>query len=310
MTDPQQLFELEIELPNAALAKSSSRLVGFEQRYQKLQKDLHILSNPDALERWSMQHYKAKLPLCEIFHERYPLIIFEGDVGTGKTAMAEASCDRLAREIEKTATLFKLSTRVRGSGMVGSMSQLINEAFRIITETAGKQKLSFLIIDEADSLTATRAQDQSHHEDKVGVNTLIQKIDDLRRYGGRIVVFISTNRIDMLDPAILRRAALIENFARPTEIEREALIRMDCEGLGLDDEAVKMLVDLTGTCNGTRPIGFSYSDLRLRWLPAALNDAFPLRKLEIDDLIKAAMTVKPTPALKAPSSVQLSNRGY
>lgn len=307
MSSQVQLFELEIDLPDQRLAETAARLVGFEQRYRRLKKDLHLLSNPDAIEQWSQAHYGQKIALCNVFRERYPLIVFEGDVGTGKTAMAEASCDRLAREIGKPASLFKLSTRVRGTGMVGSMSQLINDAFRIISESAGKQKLCFLIIDEADSLTSTRAQEQSHHEDKVGVNTLIQKIDDLRKYGGRIIVFINTNRLEALDPAVLRRASRIEHFDRPTDLEREALIRMDCDGLGLSDESILMLVELTGTCKGTRPVGLTFSDLRLRWLPEALNEAFPDRKLEFDDLVKAAMVIKPTPPLSNPNKLVTSN---
>lgn len=306
MADRVQLFELEIELPDQRLAATASRLVGFEHRYQRIKKDLYLLSNPDALEEWSRSHYGQTIALCSVFKERYPLIVFEGDVGTGKTAIAEASCDRLAREIGKPASLFKLSTRVRGTGMVGNMSQLINDAFRIITESAGKQKLSFLIIDEADSLTSTRAQEQSHHEDKVGVNTLIQKIDDLRKFGGRIIVFINTNRLEALDPAVLRRASRIEHFDRPSDLERDALIRMDCAGLGLSDESIKMLVDLTGTCKGSRPVGFTFSDLRLRWLPEALNEAFPDRKLEFDDLVKAAIVVKPTPSF-SPSDNALAS---
>jgi SpoVK/Ycf46/Vps4 family AAA+-type ATPase len=92
--------------------------------------------------------------------------------------------------------LFKLSTRVRGSGNVGEMSMLINRAFEVVAREAGKAKLSFLIIDEADSLAGSRTMNQSHHEDKVAVNTLIQKIDDVRRYAGRVLVFLCTNHFD------------------------------------------------------------------------------------------------------------------
>ena len=66
---------------------------------------------------------------------------------------------------------------------MGQMSSLINQAFEIITKEAGKAKSAFLIIDEADSLSAMRDTGQSHHEDKVAVNTIIQKVDDLRRFG-------------------------------------------------------------------------------------------------------------------------------
>ncbi len=57
--------------------------------------------------------------------DRYPLVIFHGDVGNGKTATAEAIANALADELGKDAMLFKLSTRVRGQGNVGEMSTLI-----------------------------------------------------------------------------------------------------------------------------------------------------------------------------------------
>jgi len=55
--------------------------------------------------------------------------------------------------------------------MIGQMSTLINQAFQTVTQEAGKSRLSFLIIDEGDSLAGSRDAAQSHHEDKVAVNT-------------------------------------------------------------------------------------------------------------------------------------------
>src|SRR5437016_12297729 len=126
------------------------------------------------------------------------------------------------------------------------MSTLINHAFDVVVREAGKSKLAFLIIDEADSLAASRAQEQSHHEDKVAVNTLIQKIDDVRRLDGRVLVFLCTNRFEALDPAILRRAAHTERFERPNDGEREQLFRLDCAGLDVDARTIQELVRLTG----------------------------------------------------------------
>jgi Cdc6-like AAA superfamily ATPase len=171
------LFELELGLPDDQLLAKGMRLVGFEPRYERIRRDLRLLSAPDEVRVWSRRFYERELPICEIVADRYPLLIFAGDVGTGKTATAEAACDRLARESHKAAMLFQLSTRVRGSGKVGEMSSLINQAFAIITKEAGKARSSYLIIDEADSLSAAREGAQSHHEDKVAVNTIIQKVD-------------------------------------------------------------------------------------------------------------------------------------
>lgn len=293
-----ELFEVERSLPDELFLASGKRLVGFDARYARIRRDLRLLSAPDEVRAWSKQFYGRELPLCEIVADRYPLLIFSGDVGTGKTATAEAACDRLAREAGRAAMLFKLSTRVRGSGKVGQMSSLINDAFAIITKEAGKAKSAFLIIDEADSLSAARDGAQSHHEDKVAVNTVIQKVDDLRRLGGRVLVILCTNRGHALDPAIVRRAARIERFDRPDAAEREQLIRMDYEGLSLSDASVRDLVEITGPQKQPKRVGFTFSDLRARLLPEALGLAFPDRKLTAAELLEAAKSLDPSPAVK------------
>lgn len=289
------LFELELELPNADIAASAKRLVGFENRYQKLHRALRLLADPEELRAWSRKHHHKELAVCAAVADRYPLVIFSGDVGTGKTVTAEGACDRLAREARKEAMLFKLSTRVRGSGKVGQMSTLLNQAFDVVAKQAGKSRQAFLIIDEGDSLASTRDTAQSHHEDKVAVNTIIQKVDDLRRHSGRVLVFLCTNRAGALDPAIVRRAAVSEQFNRPTDQEREELFRMDLDGLAISDHSIRELVRLTGP-HGGRP-GFTFSDLRSKLLPDALCRAFPSRALTEDDLIAAAKEVLPSPVV-------------
>jgi len=289
------LFELEVPLPDNRLKVQAQRLVGFKARYERMNQNLRLLIDKEGLERWSKKYYHAHVALLDSLLDRYPLVVFHGDVGTGKTATAEAASNALANELGKDAMLFKLSTRVRGSGNVGEMSTLINKAFEIVGTEAGKSKLSFLIIDEADSLAASRSVDQSHHEDKVAVNTLIQKIDDVRRFSGRVLVILCTNRFEMLDAAILRRVAYDEEFHRPDKSERRELFNIDCEGLGLADSVIEELVELTGP-QGPHKLGYTFSDIRTRILPEALAQAYPSRKIGHADLIKAVSRVTPSPS--------------
>ncbi len=294
-SEQDELFELQAELPHSHFLEQGKRLVGLEERYSRLHRRLRLLIDRNGLDAWSQQHYKKVVPLVEAVKDSYPLVIFHGDVGTGKTATAEACADKLARELEAEGILLKLSTRVRGSGMVGQMSSLIGKAFDVVVQNAGKRRIAVLIIDEADSLAASRETDHSHHEDKVAVNTLIQRIDDVRQYGGRVLVFLCTNRLDSLDPAIMRRAGLREAFERPNELERKALFEMDCNGLGIPGHSIEELVRLTGG-DGDRP-GFTYSDIRTRLLPEALARAFPERRVAADDLIEAAKAITPSPTM-------------
>jgi SpoVK/Ycf46/Vps4 family AAA+-type ATPase len=293
----EDLFELRLEIPIDRLKRQGQRLIGFSRRYDHLHRDLRLLMDREGQEAWSKKYYHRILPLLDALQDRYPLVIFHGDVGTGKTATAEACADELARELGVEGTLFKLSTRVRGTGMVGQMTSLIARAFEVVTSSVGKKRLAVLIIDEADSLGSTRNTDQSHHEDKAAVNTLIQKIDDVRAFNGRVLVILCTNRYATLDPAILRRAGIREEFRRPDESERRELFDLDCDGLGVGKAAIDELVRLTGPIGDAEP-GFTYSDIRTRLLPEALGEAFPDRKLTEGDLLAAAKNISPSPSME------------
>jgi SpoVK/Ycf46/Vps4 family AAA+-type ATPase len=291
------IFDKKTPLPDSQLDSRENSLIGFEARYRRTHDQLRLLLNISQLESWSKKYFQKKIPLCELIAEQYPLVIFYGDVGTGKTATAECIANRLARESQtEDAVLFKLSNRVRGSGKVGEMGSLLTQAFQEVVQSAGKTRRAILLIDEGDSLAASRSQDHSHHEDKVAVNTLIQCIDDLRGYGGRIVVFLCTNRLSALDAALHRRAAVVEEFTRPNSDERRELLRVDLEGILLSKVQLEEIVDATGPTKD-RP-GLTFSDIRTRLYPAALAQVFPDKALTFKQLIDVAKSISPSPVLE------------
>ncbi|CAB3668259.1 AAA family ATPase [Paraburkholderia rhynchosiae] len=291
------IFDAKTPLPDAGLAAREKTLLGFDARYTQIHDQLRLLLNLGDLAEWSKKHHRKKLALCDLVAEQYPLVIFHGDVGTGKTATAECIANRLARESRtEDSLLFRLSNRVRGSGKVGEMGTLLTQAFQEITQSAGKTRRAILVIDEGDSLAAARTQEHSHHEDKVAVNTLIQCIDDLRRFGGRVVVFLCTNRLSVLDAALQRRAAVIEEFTRPGDAERRELFSMDLEGLGLTQQQIEDLVAVTGARSKLPP--WTYSDIRTRLYPSAMAKAFPNNPLAFRHLHEAALSLRPSPIME------------
>jgi AAA+ superfamily predicted ATPase len=291
------LFELELELPSAPICERTERLLGFEPRYRRIERDLHMLMAPEDVRRWSKKKHGRELPVCDVLEDRYPMVIFHGDVGTGKTATAEGVANRLATSLEREARLMKLSTRVRGRGLHGEMSRLIGEAFDGVIAAAGQRRLAFLVIDEADAVAASREGAQLHQEERAGTNTLIQKIDDLRRLKGRVLVLLCTNRLHALDPAIMRRAARLEAFERPSDEERLALFQRDLAGVGLTEHDLKRLVAATGPDPESGRLGLTFSDIRTRLLPAAVAEAFPSHGLNVDVLLRAARTTVPSPRI-------------
>ncbi|MDP2128272.1 MAG: ATP-binding protein [Pseudohongiella sp.] len=291
------VFDSAIELPDAHLTERENVLLGFMGRYERVQSQLQLLLNQGKLSEWSRIHHRMVLPICKLVSDQYPLVIFHGDVGTGKTATAECIANRIVRDSEtEDSVLFKLSNRVRGSGKVGEMGTLLTQAFAEIVETAGKKRRAILIIDEGDSIAASRSQSQSHHEDKVAVNTLIQGVDELRKYGGRIVVILCTNRLSVLDAAVRRRAAIVEEFTRPDAAERKELFSMDLAGMGLSDKELTDLATGTGERNG-QP-AWTYSDIRTRLYPAAMAKAFPTRPMTFKDLTASILSMRPSPILE------------
>lgn len=292
------IFDSQEPLPSKRLTEQAATLLGFEKRFQKVSRQLRLLMHLGDLQRWSQKHHGGTTKICSYVAAQYPLVIFHGDVGTGKTVTAESIANRLVVEDDKAddSILFKLSTRVRGGGKVGEMGTLINQAFHEVIKSAGAKRRGILIIDEGDSLAAKRSQEHSHHEDKVAVNTLIQNIDDLARFNGRIIVFLCTNRQSALDPAIMRRATVKEEFQRPNDEERFDLFNFDLGEFEFSRKEISELVEATGF-NKKRTASWTYSDIRLRLYPAALAIAFPDKKLEIRYLLDSANEIEPSPVM-------------
>lgn len=291
------IFDSERALPTQALVDQAASLIGFEDRFQQIHFNLLLLLDPKGLTTWSQQYHGQELPLLRSLTDRHPLVILEGDAGTGKTASAEAIANRMLVELGKEGYFLKLSTRVRGDGLHGQMAKLVNQAFEELKKQAGQKRIAFLFIDEADAVATTRATAQMHQEEKAAVNTLIQRIDDTRELSGRAIVFLATNRLHFLDEAIVRRAAVVMKFERPTAQERQALLTQELTGVKLAAKELAELVELTGA-DANEGVGYSFSDLRLRFLFAAVSLAYPNSPITFDLLRLALSQTKPSPLIK------------
>lgn len=291
------IFDNTIELPNKEILIQTQSLIGFESKFNRIYNNLKLLLDQDSLSNWSKKHHKVELPIIKQLKEKYPLIILAGDAGTGKTISAAAIADRMTRELNKEGFFLKLSTRVRGEGLHGEMGKLVNEAFSQLKSQAGKRRFAFLLIDEADAIATTRATSQMHQEEKAAVNTLIQKIDEIRELNGRAVIFMSTNRLHFIDEAILRRAAVILEFERPTFEECKELYSQSLDGLDFTSEQLDELASMSIAIK-TSDLGYSFSDIRLKVLPEAIANAYPSQPLSFSILKETIKSIKPSPAIK------------
>ena len=291
-----EIFDQTLELPNAAVFERTQTLIGFEKKFQRIYNNLKLLLDQEELIAWSQKHYNMELLALKQITDRYPLIILAGDAGTGKTVAAEAIADAMLRDLKKEGHFLKLSTRVRGEGLHGQMGNLVNDAFSELKNLAGKKRIAFLLIDEADAIATTRSTLQMHQEEKAAVNTLIQKIDEIRELKGRAVIFMSTNRLHFIDEAIIRRAAVVLEFERPDDGERKELFAQSLGGLKLTEEQLLHLAELTSPEENSG-LGFSFSDLRLKILPEAIAASFPDQPLTYEILCETIKKINPSPQI-------------
>lgn len=294
-----EIFESTIEYPNEQAEKEYQSLVGLDDLKNRLTKEGSLLLSTEDLEKWSKKHHKNKvISACLAFEKRLPLVVFGGDVGTGKTALAESFGDSMAKLLKTKIYLLRISVQTRGTGLVGEMTQLINKAFRETKKIAqDTQNPVILLIDEADTLAQSREAMQMHHEDKAGVNALIQGIDRIRPADESILVVFCTNRLGAIDPAIIRRAAIVHEFNRPNKEQLKKVFQMYFDDIGLTNEQIMELAKLAGPTKA-RKYGFTYSDIVNKVVPNAIMEAYPDNPLTPENVLAAVKNTQPTPSFK------------
>ncbi len=304
-TNLQGLFENPSTLPDPDAQGRLARLVGMDDKIKRLANVLGVLVNPTGLRKWQGRHHADAKNLLEAVVRRPPLVVLSGDVGSGKTELAETIGDRVARQEDIAITLLPLSLSSRGQGRVGEMTQLVSAAFEYAFKEASKFKSEkgaarggvILLVDEADALAQSRESDQMHHEDRAGVNAFIRGIDRLANGGLPAVVLMCTNRLNALDPAVRRRAAEILVFERPNAVQRMEVLSRRLGDAGFNKTDLQALVNATGS-QPKRDYGFTYSDITQRLLPAIVLDAYPDGPIRPSRAFELAQSISPTPPFR------------
>jgi Zeta toxin. len=98
-------------------------------KIKRLANVLGVLINPTGLRKWQDKHHADAAGLLDAVIRRPPLVVLAGDVGSGKTELAETIGDKVARQEDIDITLLPLSLSSRGQGRVGEMTQLVSTAF-------------------------------------------------------------------------------------------------------------------------------------------------------------------------------------
>jgi AAA+ superfamily predicted ATPase len=253
-----ELKLLESIHPNPAAESIFNNLVGIDDQKATLLNNLQLLVDKGKVTHWHKHHHKGKLTFLSKIMDGSPLIILEGDVGCGKTVLANSIATPLAKIIDKRIKCFETPSNIRGGGKVGDISNRITQAFDAVKAQLGKADPGILIIDEADDLATSREQNQAHHEDRSGLNVLLKQIDSIAREGYLITVILITNRLSVLDPAIVRRATQIIRFDRPSDEQRGKVFEHIFDGHSLSAKELQQLIHASAP---KKDVPYSFSDL-------------------------------------------------
>ena len=308
-----ELFGFVQEFPDKEAGERFDALVGLDEVKARLVNEALVLLKPESLDAWAKKHHNGSVAAVRSVEERSPLIILTGDVGTGKTEIAETVGHPISEALSAnrhvssgcgmvTVTLYPLSLNARGSGLVGQMTTLITQALAEVRRMAERARTSsgrlnralILLVDEADSVAQSRELEQMHHEDRAGVNALIQGVDGFRKDRLPVLTILCTNRADAIDPAVSRRAAHTFIFRRPDEDQCRHVLAEAFADAGVSEGAIKELARLLGP-SADRSHGVTYSDLRQRFVPDAVLDAFGASSpIDEQRLLELAKTFVPT----------------
>ncbi len=199
-------------------------------------------------------------------------VLLEGPPGTGKTLLAKAIAG------EAHVPFFSIS----GSDFVEMFVGVGASRVRDLFETAKKNAPCIVFIDEIDAVARKRGTGLggSHDEREQTLNQLLVEMDGFGVNTG-IIVMAATNRVDILDPAILRPGRFDRKITvSPPDVGgREDILRVHAKNKPLGDD-----VDLKQIAQTTA--GFTGADLENLLNEAAIRAAKENRNYVIQEDIR------------------------
>ena len=205
-------------------------------------------------------------------------VLLVGPPGTGKTLLAKAVAG------EAGVPFFTIS----GSDFVEMFVGVGASRVRDLFEEAKKSAPCIIFIDEIDAVARRRGTGMGggHDEREQTLNQLLVEMDGFGVNEG-IIVMAATNRVDILDPAILRPGRFDRKVmvGRPDVKGREEILSVHAKGKPLSEE-----IDLRQIAQTTA--GFTGADLENLLNKAAIIAAKEDRKfLKQEDIKKAFVKV-------------------
>ena len=220
-------------------------VAGLQEERAELEEVVSFLKNPQVYTRVG-----ARIPKG---------VLLVGPPGTGKTLLARAVAG------EAGVPFFHIS----GSDFVEMFVGVGASRVRDLFGEAKKNAPCIIFIDEIDAVARRRGSGLGggHDEREQTLNQILVEMDGFGVNEG-IIVMAATNRVDILDPAILRPGRFDRKVfvGKPDVRGREAILKVHSQNKPLAED-----VDLANTARTT--VGFSGADLENLMNEAAINAA-------------------------------------
>lgn len=187
-------------------------VAGNESAKQDLTEIVDFLKNPKKYEKLG-----AKIPRG---------VLLAGDPGTGKTLMARAVAG------EADVPFFSISGSEFAEMFVGVGASRVRDLF----SKAKKNAPSIIFIDEIDAVAHKRdARGGAGREDEQTLNQILVEMDGFDNDSG-VIVMAATNRVDMLDKALLRPGRFDRhvNVTLPERKDRLEILKVHFKGKPVD----------------------------------------------------------------------------
>ena len=236
------------------------KVAGLKEEKEELQEVVDFLKNPKRYTELG-----ARIPKG---------VILVGPPGTGKTLLAKAVAG------EAGVPFFSIS----GSDFVEMFVGVGASRVRDLFEDAKKHAPCIVFIDEIDAVARRRGTGMGggHDEREQTLNQLLVEMDGFGVNQG-IIVMAATNRVDILDPAILRPGRFDRKvgIGRPDVGGRREILEVHTKGKPLGDD-----VDLDQIAQTTA--GFTGADLENLMNEAAIMAAKERRAYIVQSDIQRA----------------------
>src|SRR5690554_2388264 len=172
-------------------------------------------------------------------------VLLTGPPGTGKTLLAKAVAG------EAQVPFFSMSGSEFVEMFVGVGASRVRDLFKQAKEKAP----SIIFIDEIDAVGRSRDKAKSMQSNDERENTLNQLLSELDGFDANsgVIVLAATNRVDILDKALLRAGRFDRHIYMelPTKMEREEIFNVHLKRIKKDDTIdVELLASLTPGFSG------------------------------------------------------------